>query len=202
MPKITAIRAAVKTQGRVNIFVDGKYSFSLDESQLLASRMYVGREYSDTELENLKDESAFGKAYMRALDYVMRRPRSKKEMRDYAFRKKWERPLYERVITRLEEKGYLDDEKFADTWIQHRALGKPMSGRQLRLELQQKGIPGDAAEQAMSRSEEFSEINALKKLIAKKRARYVDKQKFIQYLMSKGYRYQDIQDALAEEYSE
>lgn len=197
--KITAIKAAVRTGGRFNIFVDGKYSFSLDESQLLGSGVRTGKEYTEAEILSLKDESTFGKAYARALDYIMRRPRSEKELRDYAFRKQWEPGLRDRVIAKLQTKGYLNDASFAEAWVRHRAMGKPMSERKLRLELKQKGVAGDTVESVLAKDDEFDETHALKRLIDKKRGRYADEQKLIAYLMRQGFRYDAIKEALNDE---
>ena len=195
--KITAIKQAVKTPGRFNVSVDGKYSFSLDELQVINTGIKTGNEYSESELEKLKDESAFGKAYARALDYIMRRPRSEKEMRDYAWRKKWEPAMAGRVMNQLRDKGYLNDQKFAEFWIRNRALGKPMSVKKLRLELMQKGVSGEIIENALSKDEEFDEQTALKRMIEKKRGRYDDEQKLIAYLLRQGFRYDDIKEVLS-----
>lgn len=193
---ITAIKPAVKTPGRFNVFVDGKYSFSLDELQLVQSGITVNKELADGELAALKDESAFGKAYARALEYIYRRPRSMKEMRDYAWRKQWEPDMAERVIARLSDKGYLDDAKFAAAWVRHRALGKPTSKRRLVLELRQKGVSSEDIEAALGASEEFSEKDALRELVAKKRGRYDDEQKLIAYLARQGFSFDEIKTAL------
>ena len=83
---ITKISPAVKTEGRYNVFVDGKYSFSLDEVQLAALALRKNMEIDEQQLDQLKSESSFGKNYIRALDLVSRRPRSQREIRDYAFR--------------------------------------------------------------------------------------------------------------------
>lgn len=194
--KITSIKAQIKNQERVSIYIDGKYDFSLDQGQLLSARLFTGKEITEKELQVLKDESAFGKALGRALDYIMRRPRSVKELRDYAWRKQWEPEMRDRVIARLQEKGYLDDVKFAEIWVRHRGLGKPISARKLRLELKQKGITDDVADAALAVGNEFNEQGALRQLIAKKRARYEDERKFIAYLMRQGFRYDDIRSGL------
>lgn len=197
--KVTALRPAVKTRGRINVFIDEKYSFSLDESQLIGSGLGVGKELTASELASLKDESTFGKAYGRALDYIMRRPRSEKELRDYAWKKQWPKELTERVLARLRTKGYLDDAKFAQAWVRHRALGKPISQRKLRLELQQKGLNEDLINAALTdERSEFNEATALQRLVTKKRGRYIDQQKFIAYLARQGFAYDDIKQALAE----
>ncbi len=197
--KITAIKAAVKTKGRFNIFVDGAYKFSLDELQLVSTGVRTGKEYTEAELTTLLEESAFGKAYARALEYIMRRPRSEKELRDYAWRKKWEPAMTERVIARLFEKRHLDDAAFAVVWVRHRSLGRPTSLRKLRLELRQKGIAEEHVETALATGDGFDEKDALQRLVDKKRARYPDPQKFIAYLMRQGYSYDAVKRALSDQ---
>ena len=194
--RITAIKPAVKTKGRYNIFVDGKYSFSLAEQQLLDLQPKLNEEISSQRLSVLKKESDFGKKYARTLELIMRRVRSVKEIQDYGWRKKWEPEETGRIIERLKTKGYLDDEKFAEAWVRSRAALKNISRRKLTLELRQKGIEGDIIEHALDHSEDYSEQKALKDLIMKKQVRYPDRNKFIAYLMRQGFRYDEIKQAL------
>ena len=42
--KITNIKQAVKNENRVNVYVDGKYSFSLDIAQLVDFKIKVGQD--------------------------------------------------------------------------------------------------------------------------------------------------------------
>lgn len=196
--KITMIKPAVKTKGRFNIFVDTKYSFSLDEQQLLDLKIKRGQEISEQELENLKKESDFGKKYARSLELIMRRIRSVKEIHDYAWRKKWEVEETARIIEKLVSKGYVNDEKFAEAWVRSRAALKHISKRKLIVELRQKGIPGDIIEQTLERSEEYNEQQALAELVDKKKARYPDRNKFTAYLLRQGFRYDDVKQVLTE----
>lgn len=195
--KITAIKAAVKTRGRYNIFVDEKYSFSLDELQLVSSGVRTGKEITEAELASLKDESTFGKAYARALDFIMRRPRSEKELREYAYKKQWPKELAERVMNRLRDKSYLNDAKFAEIWVRHRALGKPISQRKVQLELKQKGVAEEFITAALTdEKSDFNETESLARLIEKKRSKYDDEQKLIAYLARQGFAYDAIKQAL------
>ena len=194
--KITTIKPAVKTQGRYNIFVDGKYSFSLAEQQLLDLQIKLNQEISEQRLEELKKESDFGKKYARTLELIMRRVRSEKEIIDYGWRKKWEPEETARIIEMLKTKGYLDDKKFTQSWIRSRAALKNISRRKLTVELRQKGISNELIEQVLSESEDYDEHKALKELVIKKQARYSDRNKFIAYLMRQGFRYDEIKQAL------
>ena len=204
--KITDISLQARDKNRVNISVDGKYRLSLDVFQVGELGIKIGREYTDEELAALEVESQFGKLYARAMEYCLTRPRSVKEMRDYLWRKT--RPIKkrspktgkitERVLARLIEKKYLDDEKFARFWLEHRFLQKGTSVRRLKLELAQKGIERETIERLISENIR-SDDEELQKIIAKKRYKYAgDQQKFMAYLARQGFSYDDIKSALSD----
>ncbi len=199
---ITKISPAVKTEGRYNVFVDGKYSFSLDEVQLAALALRKNMEIDEQQLDQLKSESSFGKNYIRALDLVSRRPRSQREIRDYAFRKQWTKANTDRVIERLLERGYLNDAKFAEIFVRSRANLRNYSTRRMKLELQKKGVSSDIIDQVLSESDDFDENVALKNLIAKKQNRYDDEQKLIVYLARQGFTYDAIRSAINQQKSD
>lgn len=196
--KITKISPAVKTAGRYNVFVDDEYSFSLDETQLVKLTLKKGDEIDEQRLSELKGESDFGKNYIRAVDLISRRLRSEREIRDYAFRKTWTKDNTEKVIARLSERGYLNDEKFAEAFVRSRALMQNFSVRRMKLELQKKGIKPDIITKVLSESDDYNEVSALNKLIIKKRNKYDDERKLIAYLARQGFRYDDIKSALVE----
>lgn len=211
--KITAISAQVKDPNRVNVSVEGKYRFSLDVFQVGELGLKIGRDYSEQELEQLEEESQYGKLYGRALEYCLVRPRSVREMRDYLWKKT--RPskhraqktgtiverqgvskeVADRALARLIEKKYLDDEKFARFWLDNRFMKKGASLRRLRLELAQKGVEKEIVERVIAENIRSDE-EELQKIIAKKRYRYPDQQKFMQYLARQGFSFDDIKAAL------
>lgn len=216
--KITSISAQTKNTNRVNVSVDGKYRFSLDVFQVADLGIRVGKEYTEQQLVALETESQFGKLYARALEYTMLRPHSSREVKDYLYRKtlakkslskkpnkNGERKLTEtpgvpkevadRVYERLVEKRYIDDEKFARWWVENRNVRKGSSLRKISVELRAKGVASEIIEQVMSESERSDE-DELAKIIAKKRNKYADDQKFMQYLARQGFSYDDIKTAL------
>jgi regulatory protein len=208
--KITAISAQVRDKDRVNVSVDGKYRFSLDVLQLVDLGIKIGNEYTEEEMLKLEEESLFGKLYSRTLEYSLMRPHSVREVKDYLYRKTRDtrtkegavrkgvsQQLTERVLERLIQKGYVDDEKFARFWIENRNLRKGSSMRKLSAELSAKGVDRTIIESLIGESERHDE-SELKKIIEKKRPRYDDEQKFMAYLARQGFSYDDIKAALAE----
>lgn len=85
--KITDIKQAVRNENRVNIYVNGRYTFSLDVAQVVDMGVKIGRVISEEELADYKKASEFGKAYQRALEWVLMRPRSVRELKDYLKRR-------------------------------------------------------------------------------------------------------------------
>lgn len=213
--KITALSAQVRNPDRVNVSIDGKYRFSLDIAQITDLGVKVGRELDEVELAELEQEGLFGKLYAHTLEYSLMRPRSVREVRDYLYRKTlstkykskktgeikeragYAPTLTERVLDRLIDKGYLSDEAFARWWIDNRNQTKGSSLRKLRNELATKGVPAQIIDAALDESERNDE-NELAKIIAKKRHRYPDEQKFMQYLVRQGFSYDDIKSALSQ----
>lgn len=206
--KITDITYQAKNKDRVNISVDGKYLLSLDIFQVSNLGIKVGNEYSEIELSELENESNFGKLYNRSLEYCLIRPRSLKEMRDYLRKKtltlKYKdrngelkerqgvsQSITDRVLERLQEKGYIDDEKFASWWVENRHLKKGISYRKLQSELILKGVDQKIIDKGLANSAR-DETDDLKKVIGKKNGKYSDEKKLIQYLMRQGFRYDDI----------
>lgn len=214
--KVTGLSVQQRDPNRINVMVDGKFRFSLDIFQVGELGVKIGEEYNDNELIELETESQFGKLYARTLEYCLIRPHSGKEVRDYLYRKTLskryksrktgelkERPgvsvaVTVRVYDRLTEKGYIDDEKFARYWAENRYQRKGISRRKLQAELTAKGIERTVVEQALSLSDRTDD-DELKKVITKRRSRYPDEQKFIQYLARQGFSYDDIKAALASE---
>ena len=207
--KITALKVQVRDKSRVNVFVDGKYLFSLDINQVAELGIKTGNQYSPEELADLENESQYGKLYTRSLEYAFTRPRSQREMRDYLYRKTRDTRTKEgyvkkgvsveltvRVFDRLSEKGYVDDEKFARFWVENRNMRKGSSMRRLKSELSAKGVKADIIETVIGATDR-TDIEEIQKIIVKKAKRYNDEQKLIAYLARQGFRYDDIKEALA-----
>lgn len=213
--KITSISSQVRNPDRVNISVDGKYRFSLDIFQVVETGIKIGLEVDENRIEQLEQESQFGKMYGQSLEYCLVRPRSVREMRDYLYRKTRDRKvrsrkdgqiidrkgisveITEKVLDRLINRGYVDDEKFAKYWVENRYLRKGSSLRRLAMELMNKGVDQGIIKSIIEDSDR-NDSEELKKIISKKRQKYDDK-KLIQYLVRQGFSYDDVKSSLSEE---
>ena len=190
--EITDLKQGVKNPDRVNVYVNGKFSFSLDVSQVVDLGVKKGLVVSSERLEEFKKASEFGKLYQRALEWALMRPHSKKEVRDYLYKKIYDKKLdksfIELVISRLEAKGYVDDRRFAEWYVENRFLKKGISVKRLKMELMKKGISADVVSEVLSGSER-NEKEEILKVVAKKRSKYDTDEKLIQYLLRQGFSY-------------
>jgi regulatory protein len=196
--KITAIQQQAKRKDRYSIFIDGVYAFSLSEAGLIESKLASGQEIDKSELKKLKKTAGLDKAYGNALRYVAMRPRSEWELQDYFRRKGIDEDAATQIANRLRSAGLLDDGAFARAWVANRRLLKSTSKRRLKLELKQKRIAEDIIDTVLQ-EDETDDRQALRELIEKKRARYPDEQKLMQYLARQGFSFDDIKASLQDD---
>jgi regulatory protein len=198
--KITDIKQQVKRADRYSLYIDGKYLFSLSESELLTLGLRIGLEFDEAELADLQQKAVIDKGYDRALNLIMRRPRSAWELQQYLKRKDYSEEHSEIILNMLSKRGYVDDIDFAKRWVESRRLLKSTSKRRLTQELRQKRVPDDIISQTLA-ADETDEQAVLRELISKKRTqtRYQDAQKLMQYLMRQGYNYDDIKVVMSED---
>lgn len=197
--RITDIKQQVKRADRYSIYVDGKYSFSLSENELLTQKLRIGQEFDKAEFDTVRQTAAEDKAYMRALDLLARRPRSTWEMGQYLKRKGYEYNIIDKLLNKLSNRGLLDDKKFAESWIRDRRNLKSVSKRRLLQELQQKKISRQIISEVLEQ-DETDEREVLREMVEKKRtqSRYQDQQKLIAYLLREGFNYEDVKQVILE----
>ncbi len=198
---ITALVAQTKTRRhlgeRVNVFVDEKFSFALDIRLVEKHRLSKGQEISDEFRSQLLSEDGDAKATNRALHFLGYRARSEAEVRARLKRDEWPDEVIERVIIRLREQGFLDDEKFAENWVENRSHSRPRGARMLQQELRQKGVERETIDAALPDDEAEMENAdlALKKLMRSKERAWQNweekekREKAIPFLMRRGFNY-------------
>lgn len=195
--KITNIKRQVKRADRYAVYIDGKYVLSLGESELLQTGLRAGDELTKPELAKLKKRAGVDKALDATMRFVAIRPRSRWEIESYLKRKDVDDSYQTEILNKLSDSGFIDDESFARSWVANRRLLKPVSKRRLIQELRVKKIDSSIIDKILA-EDEVTDIASLQQLIAKKRGRYKDDTKFMQYLARQGYSYQDVKQALQE----
>ena len=160
--KITDLKQGVRNENRVNVYINGKYRLSLDIAQVVDLGVKVGLEITEERLAELKKASEFGKAYQRALEWVLVRPRSMWELRDYLQKHEMRNEAKER------KKDWDRDREIAELIAQ----GEDMDAERLRKRTERARV-----KKAKQEKYDFKDL-IIEKLVGKD---YVDDRKFAEY---------------------
>ena len=149
MKKITALRTGRGRGKRVNVFLDGKFAFSLEAEVAMKEDLQVEQELSADQIEALARSDHFHRCLNAAAHYLSYRPRSESEIRERLHRHRFDGDSVEAVIARLKEQGLVDDMAFAQFWKDNRASFSPRSQWLTKLELRRKGVADDLIDQVV-----------------------------------------------------
>jgi regulatory protein len=146
MAVITRLVASVGRSKKVKVYLDGRYAFSLESDVALEAGLRAGQELSQSKIERLDHASRLKKALAAAGRLLAFRPRSEHELRQKLSQKGFEANTVAESVRYLREHGLVDDAAFARYWAENRTAFSPRSGRLVQLELRQKGVAADVAE--------------------------------------------------------
>ena len=141
MPRLTQIKETKK--GRLALFLDGEFAFSLDEDTFAAAALHQDDELEDWQIEELRKKSETRRALDKAMDYLSLRDHAAGELYQKLCRK-FDAHSAAYAVARAGELGLLNDVSFA----RRRAaelLRKRKSRREILNDLSAKGIDRDTA---------------------------------------------------------
>ena len=191
MAVITSIKPQ-KNKKRVNIYLDGKFSFGLDLENYMKLGLKVEQELSEKEVEEIVKKAELQKTYDKLLRFGTLRPRSEKEINQWFRKHKVHESLHEELLEKLKKLDLVDDKKFAQWWIEQRIQFKNKSKRELQYELRAKGIDRYIIEDVLAENDIDDEKNA-KKLLQKNKYKWEKlsdgeaRRKKSEYLARKGF---------------
>ncbi len=201
--KVTALKVQKHHPNRVNVYLDNEFSFGL--SRITAAWLQVGQELSSSKIAKLQAEDQREMAYMQAIRFLDYRPRSRTEVRRNLEKHSIPSDVINDVFKRLERSGLVNDERFAQDWVENRSEFRPRSRRALAFELHQRGLDDSAIKKALEGLNE----EALAYQAAVKQARRIEKlpqrdfnNKLGSYLARRGFSYEIIKHVVAKVWEE
>ena len=135
---ITALEPQRTNPDRINVFIDDQFAFGV--SRFVGAWLKEGDKLEDVKIRQLLDQDNHEKALQQALHFIAYQPRSISEVRKKLEKSEFDSLTVDSVIIELEEKKYLDDERFALDWIESRSVSKPRSQKFYSMELRRKGV--------------------------------------------------------------
>ena len=149
MSKITVLRVGRGQGKRVNVFLDGKFAFSLEAEVAVKEGLQIGQELSADQIGAIVRSDHFHRCLNAAARYLSYRPRSEFELRERLHQRGFDGDKVEAVLTKLKEQGLVDDRAFAQFWRDNRQSFSPRSQWLTKLELRRKGVAGDIIDQVV-----------------------------------------------------
>lgn len=196
--KITKIEKYKGTRYVVDI--DNEYWYILDIEIIAYNNLQVGLECDFEFLEKIKYKAELRKAKERALYLLSYRDHSKAELI-----KKLQKNVSEQVAfltaDKMQEFGYLDDEKYAEKLAKDLILRKKLGYKRALYEMTLKGLEKDLCEEILEQIDN-DPVKIIQNLIEKKYAKYLvdpkGKNKVINAILRLGHSYSDIKIVIDE----
>jgi regulatory protein len=143
MSVITKLTTARSRDKKINIYLDGKYAFSLPAKEVNRAGLRTLQELSESQVAELTAADKYRRCYHAALSFVSYKPRSEYEVRQKLRQRRFDSPDIEKTVTSLKDQGLIDDESFARFWKENRQDCSPRSRWLTGMELKRKGIDED-----------------------------------------------------------
>lgn len=183
---------------KIHISIDGEYYLTVDEGYFVYLSLKDGLEITEAELESLTEKINVRRAYNCAVSLLARRDHSESELKR-KLREKGYSLGSEKALEKLKNDGYVDDLRFARSYISELIRIKHYGKKRVEQELYKKGVSREIASEALSEAE--FDGDTLESLIRRKFITKITdekgRQKAVNALMRMGYSYSEIKDALS-----
>ncbi len=151
--KITDLTVQARHEERFNVFIDGAFAFGLTATVVEREGLHVGQDLTQDDLDRLLQAEAYHRALNASLHFLAYRPRAEGEIRQRLRRSDTADDIIEAVLVQLREWRYVDDEDFAQRWIENRSQHRPRGARRLAQELRAKGVAPEVVSQSIEEAD-------------------------------------------------
>lgn len=189
----------------------GLFIVEFDKNTLNASynlynelNLSKGKVLNEDEFNKLRDFNDYNLNFSKALNFISYRIRSKKEVYDKLRKENVSKNHIDKIISKLEEDGYIDDYRFAKAFFESKTEINKWSNRRIEYDLINKGIDKNIIDEFSLNFKELEFENAMD-LVEKKLPQWENKfegfklkNKIYTFLSSKGFDYSIIEKVIGE----
>ena len=136
MKKITDVKPQVKTPTRCNIYLDNAFYCGLELETVMRHRLKIGDEISPGRLDEIQAESESLRALDKALGFISRSQKTKKQVADYLVRKGYTEKTIEVVLGKMSAYKFVNDQNYSNEYF--RQASKYKGKRLIYSELKRK----------------------------------------------------------------
>lgn len=149
-PKITAIVPHAENAGLRDLFVDGAFYCTVPAALLMQQGLGVGDCFDEQALESLTFAAKLIPAKEKAYQYLEYGDLSRKKLYTKLVQYGIEEPVAEAACSLMEEQGFIDDGRLAESMAHRFAGAKRWGPRRILPEMVQRGIPPELAKEAVA----------------------------------------------------
>lgn len=182
MPKITQIEYQQKNKNRCNLFIDGEFFVGLSLETVMKNRLKVGMEVDTQNLQNMISEDEKALALNKAVEYVSKTLKTKRQVKDYLISKGYSEDVVWHCIDKLKEYRYVDDKEYSRRFIE--STSKNQGQRLVEYKLMMKGVKKEDISSAYD--DTIVDANENARALAQK---YLKNKERTKENISKAYRY-------------
>lgn len=193
------------TKAKVKVFLDETFAFVLYKGELRTYGIREGSELSEESCRVILDEVLTKRAKLRCMHLLKSRDYTVQGLTDKLVRELYPQEIIERAISYVSSYGYLDDIRYAKSYLHYASQTK--SRKQITFDLMKKGVPKEDIAQAFEASdgegEPEQEERLIQALLVKKHykgetATFEERRKIIGFLYRKGFSLDKIYKAVGE----
>lgn len=203
MATITSI-STQKRAGRYNVYLDGKFSFAVDERTLIRFGLSKGMELDQSRIDEIQTDDAHAKALGQALNYISHQARTEQQVDRFLMGKDYDEQTSASVIAELIDLHYLDDAEYARRFVAESINKGDRGPRGVRQWLNQRGVSNDDIEEALRDYDQDQAITVATQIAEKafahpgSKSAHAQTQAVHQKLMQKGFDSEVISIVLAD----
>lgn len=199
--RITLLKPQQRDPERMNLFLDGTFAFGLHQDLVLEAGLAPGVDLDEELTASLLERDRVRQAIAAALNLLAYRPRAEGEIRTRLRQRGFPDGAIDETIDKLREWRYVDDQDFAERWIENRRERRPRSARMIAMELRGKGVEANTVSVAVNGAGIDERADALR-IAIERWARLADLEAPVRvrrltgFLSRRGYGFDVIRDVL------
>ena len=179
--------------------LDGSEKLYITEDTIVRFMLSKGMEITEQELSEIQGYAQFSYGKNLALYHLSFKQRTAKEVKDYLTQHDIQPEIISQVLDNLKKENWINDRKYANSFIQSNLLAGDKGAFVLKQKLSQKGISSTIIEEELSRFD-FTELTdkVAEKLLKKHQGKLPSKalqDKILQSLINKGFSYSQAKTA-------
>lgn len=186
-------------KGRVELCLNEKIKFWLYAGEARKLSLKEGQELSEEQYQYILHEIIGKRAIKRAMHLLERQEKTEHQLREKLLQNAYPTEAVEDAISYLKRYHYLDDERYARTFIRYHQ--EKRSKMRLKTDLMRRGVTKEVIELCLEEEFDSDEQEKIRELMEKKRfladtADDAQFRKMYQFLMRRGFKSQDILRAM------